>query len=121
MNKKEKLENIFKYIETETDQCVTDHLDMEDILKLKSYDELYEELEEVGFFNVEIIYYTTAMDYLKGHDTSLTESLEYAHNLGYSAKDLNSELLASILATEILIQSFSTYYGEIEEILTNDE
>ena len=41
MNKKQKLENIFEYIEKDTDQSVTDHIDMEDILKMESYDELY--------------------------------------------------------------------------------
>lgn len=121
MNKKQKLENIFEYIEKDTDQSVTDHLDIEDILKMESYDELYEELQDVGFFNVEIIYYAKAMEYLKEHDTSLTDSLEYAHNLGYSARDLNSELLATILACENLIESFSAYYDEIQDILSNDE
>ena len=121
MNKKEKLENIFKYIDKETEQCVTDYIDIEEILKMEDYDELYDELQDVGFFNVEIIYYATAMDYLKEHDTSLTQSLEYAHDLGYSAKDLNSELLATILACEKLIESFSAYYDEIQDILTNNE
>tara|TARA_R100001163_G_C5050664_1_gene187503 strand:- start:248 stop:613 length:366 start_codon:yes stop_codon:yes gene_type:complete len=121
MNKKEKLENIFEYIEKETEQCVTDHLDIEDILKMESYYELYDELDDVGFFNVEILYYANAMDYLKEHDTSLADSLQYAHGLGYAAQDLNSELLASILATENLIESFGSYYDEIEDILTNNE
>ena len=45
----------------------------------------------------EIMYYTTAMEYLKDNDSSLMESLEIAHGLGYTANKLNSELLATLL------------------------
>lgn len=121
MNKKQKLENIFEYIEKETGQCVTDHLDIEDILKMESYDELYDELEQVGFFTVEIIYYAKAMEYLQRNDTSLSDSLTIAGEMGYRAEDLNSEILASLLASEKIQESFGGYYDEIEDILTNNE
>lgn len=44
----------------------------------------------------EIIYYSVAMNYLIENDCSLSYSLELAHDMGYSAKNLNSELLATI-------------------------
>tara|TARA_R100000234_G_scaffold119324_1_gene101941 strand:- start:2205 stop:2570 length:366 start_codon:yes stop_codon:yes gene_type:complete len=121
MNKKQKLENIFKYIETETDQCVIDHIDMEEILQMEGYDDLYEKLEEEDFFNVEIIYYARAMEYLQRNDTSLTDSLTIAGEMGYRAEDLNSEILASLLASQKIQESFGSYYDEIEDILTNNE
>jgi hypothetical protein len=121
MNKKEKLENIFKYIDKETEQCVTDHIDIEEILKMESYDELYDELQDVGFFNVEIIYYARAMEYLQTNDTSLSDSLEIAGEMGYRTEDLNSEILASLLASKKIQESFGGYYDEIEDILTNNE
>ena len=121
MNKKQKLKKIFKYIYRETDESVTDYVDMEDILKMVNYDELYDELDNQGFFYVEIIYYSRAMEYLKNNDHSLTQSLELAGELGYHPGDLNSELLASLLASERIKESFSSYYDEIEDILTNNE
>jgi hypothetical protein len=121
MNKIEKLKNIFKYIQSETDELVTDYIDMEEILQMEGYDDLYEKLEEEGFFDIEIIYYARAMEYLERNDTSLSDSLTIAGEMGYRAEDLNSEILASLLASHKIQESFGAYYDEIEEILTNDE
>ena len=44
-----------------------------------------------------------------------------AGEIGYRAGDLNSEILASLLASEKIQESFGSYYGEIEEILSNEE
>jgi hypothetical protein len=121
MNKKEKLENIFEYIQNETDELVTDYVDMEDILEMEGYDDLYEALEEQRFFDVEIIYYAKAMEYLKENDTSLRDSLTLAGEMGYRSEDLCSEKLASILASDLMQESFAEFYDEIEEILSNDE
>jgi len=121
MNKKQKLENIFNYIFNETNRSVTDYISIEDILKMTSFQELYEQLESEYFFDVEIIYYAKAMDYLKENDPSLTDSLIIAFDMCYSPCDLNSEKLASILASKKVIESFSSYYDEIQDILTNNE
>ena len=121
MNKQKKLENIFEYIEKDTDQSVTDHIHMKDILNMESYDELYEELEEQGFFLVDVIYYGTAIEYLKEHDPSLQHSLELASDMGYSCDALNSEILASILAGEKVLYSFSSFQDELDEILRNNK
>ncbi|QDP51043.1 MAG: hypothetical protein Unbinned6004contig1002_29 [Prokaryotic dsDNA virus sp.] len=121
MKKQEKLENIFKYIFKETNELVTDYIDIEEILQMEGYDDLHEKLEEEGFFDVEIIYYARAMEYLQINDTSLSDSLTIAGEMGYRAEDLNSEILASLLASEKIQESFGSYYGEIEEILSNEE
>ena len=65
-------------------------------------DEIQEELQDNGFFNVEIIYYSKAMEYLKEHDTSLSESIELATEYGYTLENINSEPLATHSSTPIL-------------------
>lgn len=121
MNKKEKLKNIFEYIEKETDQTITDYIDMEEILEMEGYDDLYEKLEEQRFFDVEIIYYARAIEYLQRNDSSLSDSLTIAGEMGYRCEDLNSEILASLLASEKIKESFYEFYDELEDILTNNE
>lgn len=71
---------------------------------LESYDIIedikcqLDNLEEL--LNIDIIYYASAMDYLKTNDPSLKESLELVSDMGFETRNLNSETLASILATE---------------------
>jgi hypothetical protein len=62
-------------------------------------DEIQEELQDNGFFNVEIIYYYKAMDYLRENDISLSESVEIAAEYGYQLDTINSEILASLHAS----------------------
>lgn len=63
-------------------------------------DDLYEAIIEDNGFDEEIIYFSNAMKYLSENDPSLRESLELAYDFGYETKDLNSEILASLLASE---------------------
>ena len=80
-------------------------------------DEIQEELQDNGYFNVEIIYYYKAMQYLLEHDTSLTESLEYAAELGYETQNLNSETLASLHASRDRENKFDEFVApELEKI-----
>ena len=77
----------------------TDYLSCSD--ELGDYDshQLYDELQDNGFFNVEIIYYHKAMDYLREKDCSLSKSLELAAEMGFTFEHLNSEALASLHAS----------------------
>ena len=77
-----------------TSESLTDYLP--EPFNFEDFDIMVDFLEENGYFNQEIIYYHTAMEYLMENDPSLTGSLEIAHEMGYDAKDLNSEVLASI-------------------------
>lgn len=63
-------------------------------------DDLYKAIIEDNGFDEEIIYFSNAMKYLSENDLSLRESLELAYDFGYETKDLNSEILASLLASE---------------------
>jgi Asp-tRNA(Asn)/Glu-tRNA(Gln) amidotransferase B subunit len=77
--------------------------EVETIIKSDNpFDKLLETIDENGIFNdIYVMYCNDAMDYLKDNDPSLQESLGLAHDLGYTAENLNSELLASLLAADI--------------------
>lgn len=86
-----------------------------DLEGLKSYDDLYDYLNEKNLFWVDIIYYHKAIKYLMENDPSLTESMEIANNSGYQFTcDLNSELLASLHATEKAKENFANMKTEID-------
>ena len=76
--------------------------------ELADYDthQIYQELQDNGFFDVEIIYYYKAIEYLKENDSSLWESLEIAKEYGYTLENINSELLASLHASNQRINKF---------------
>ena len=92
----------------------------QDILNnLADYDssEIWEELNDNGFFHEEIIYYNVAIDYLKENDPSLSESLEIAEEYGYNTENLNSELLASLHASRKKENDFFEHVApELDEI-----
>lgn len=65
-------------------------------------------------FNIEIIYYSNAMKYLSENDASLHESMLLASELGYEAKNITSELLVSLLASENSRDEFSDIWNKVE-------
>lgn len=83
---------------------------------LKDIDDLFDDLRDNGYFNEEVIYYSSAIRYLKENDPSLTESLEIATEYGYEAKNLNSEVLASLHASQ---KKENTFYEDIAPELEN--
>jgi hypothetical protein len=89
------------------------HLEDED---LTSADNIRDTLDNSNAFDVEIIYYSRAIEYLSKHDSSLKISLSLAHEMGFSLDKLNSETLASILATENVKEDFSDIERELDEL-----
>ena len=83
------------------DEDATEFLNVSYLEELESFDShsIYDELNDNGFFNVEIIYYSNAMDYLRENDCSLSESIELATEYGFTFEHLNSEALASLHAS----------------------
>jgi len=81
------------------DDDALDYLSCSDELGDYDTDQLQEELQDNGFFDVEIIYYYKAMEYLKENDPSLSESVELAHEYGFTLENINSETLASLHAS----------------------
>jgi hypothetical protein len=69
----------------------------------------------------EVIYYSNAIKYLSENDASLQESMRLADELGYETKNLNSELLATLLQQENLSQELSDLENEIRQIFDNTE
>lgn len=86
--------------------------------EIESFDELREYLEDNNYFDVEIIYYSNAMEYLTEHDNSLQESLSIASDMGCSLEHLNSETLASLLASQNVRNDFEDLENEIEDLLS---
>ena len=84
-------------------------------------DELTDELENENSFDIEIIYYYKAMEYLMENDTSLTTSLELANDYGYELKNLSSETLASMLASQNEREEYDNIKYELAEILFPDD
>ena len=84
-------------------------------------DSLYDYVWENNLLDVDIIYYHKAMKYLMENDTSLCESMELAQDLGYEPKNINSELLASLLATQNNQDKFNNIQEEIEELFNKLE
>lgn len=85
-----------------------------DVDKFKQY------LIEV--YGSEITYYHKALEFLKDHDPSLRNSLKLASDLGFELKNLNSEILASLLKEDIfrdLVNSNDEDLGIIFELLEN--
>ncbi len=89
-------------------------IDVLEIDENNPFDSIYNMIDDKNGFDVEIIYYSNAIKFLAENDPSLRESLELAEEFGYSAKDLNSEILASLLASKIEREKFEELRHEIE-------
>ena len=76
------------------------YFDTTDIDETTTASEIGYKLEDSGAFDIEIIYYSRAMDYLSKNDSSLQESLNLAAELGYTPENLSSEILASLHASD---------------------
>ena len=90
-----------------------DYVDIEEIDFLNAFDSIYGQIDDAGGFSVEIIYYSHAIEYLKEHDNSLNESLNLAAELCYEVQNLNSEVLASLLASQ---NARNDFYEKEKEI-----
>tara|TARA_R100001440_G_scaffold46725_2_gene66443 strand:+ start:10544 stop:10984 length:441 start_codon:yes stop_codon:yes gene_type:complete len=115
MNKKEEF---FEELSEQLDFSINEYVYAEDI---ENYDELYEQLEDQGAFQQEVIYYYNAIEYLKENDASLRESMALADDYGCRPIDINSELLASLLKSQKCREEFSELRSEIESFLEDYE
>ena len=119
MKTNEQKEKFFNKISEELEFDIMDYIQDYELEDINDYDELEEKLEDERAFDIEIIYYVKAMEYLMEHDTSLSESMEIADEYDYDTKNINSELLASLLASRNAREEFYDLQDEIEEFLTN--
>jgi len=117
-------EKIEKFLREEIKLRHIDLLDYINAENVNSFNDIYEQVEEQGGFNVEIIYYSQAMRYLTYRDISLQNSMQLAADLGYTPENINSELLASLLATQYSMEELYKCEHEITEFfdtLDNEE
>ena len=85
--------------------------------EITDFDDLHAILDDNNALSVDIIYYSEAIKFLAENDNSLKESLNLAFQLGYDIKNVNSEMLASLLATEMLRNDFYSYESEINDFI----
>lgn len=81
----------------------------------ENLDDFMEKLDE-AVNEIEVIYYASAMNFLRENDPSLRESLELAHDYGFDIKNLNSEILATILQQSYAREDLGEFRDEIEEL-----
>jgi hypothetical protein len=89
-----------------------------------TFEALRDAIYDGNGFDVEIIHYTNAIEYLKENDPSLRDSVEIANDMGYTTDSINSELLASLLASRNARIDFDELEDDItdflEELLAED-
>ena len=75
--------------------------------KYKVNGELFDSEQEAQEYchEQEIIYYYKAVEYLAENDASFVKSLDLACDMGYDINSLNSELLATLLHQQELLNS----------------
>ena len=114
INQKEKF---FNKLSEDLEFDIMDYCDLTELEDINNFEELEGKLLDQDAFNVEIIYYSKAMDYLRENDSSLSESMEIAYEYGYETKNINSELLAGLLASQNAREGFGELEETIEEFL----
>ena len=110
---KTKIEKFLAELNTEVD--ILSYVDVGDIDLDNAFNYIESIIEANNGFDIEIIYYSRAIEYLANNDNSLYESLELANDMGYDLKSLNSEILASLLASQNARESFYECRSEIED------
>ena len=110
---KTKIENFLSELSTEID--VLNYVDIDNIDMSNPFDSICEMIEDNNGFDIEIIYYSNAIDFLAENDASLHESLEIASEYGYEVQNLNSEILASLLASKLAREEFQELESEIND------
>lgn len=98
---------------------IMDFVTIEEIDKDNAFDSIQEQIDDSNGFEVDIIYYSNAIKYLSENDNSLKESLGIAIELGFKMHTLNSEVLASLLASQNVREEFYDKKDEIENFFNN--
>jgi hypothetical protein len=113
-------DRVYKFLsELNTEVEVTYYVDVNDLevedFDIDMFESIYNTIQDSNGFEQDVIYYASAMDYLRENDPSLRESMDIASQYGYDIKNLNSELLASLLKTQNVIDDFNELKDEINE------
>ena len=99
---------------------ICDFVSSEDLEDINDFTDLCHHLEDNQAFDIDIIYYSKAIKYLQENDASLCDSINIALELGYTLENINSELLASLHASQNARELFNDCEKELSEILTKN-
>ena len=113
----EKIETFFAELDKQIDlnDNIINYINIDAIDNDDAFSSIYEMIDENDGFNCEVIYYSNAIEYLQQNDPSLCESLEIASDLGFEVKNLNSEVLASLLKSQNVRDEFLDFRDEIND------
>ena len=113
----EKIETFFAELDQqiELNDNIINYVDIDEIDNNDAFTSIYEMIEENDGFNCDVIYYSNAIKYLQENDPSLNESLEIAAEYGYDIKNINSEILASLLKSQNVRDEFLDFRDEIND------
>ena len=114
-----KIEHFLSRLNTKID--VLCFVDVNNIDPVNPFDSICKMIEDNNGFDIEIIYYSNAIKFLTENDPSLTESLEIASELGFEVQNLNSEILASLLASKFAREEFYELEDEINDFFAKLE
>lgn len=109
----EKAKNFLSDLDTEVE--ILDFVDINNLDVSDAFTEIRDSLEDNNAFDVEMIYYAKAMEYLTENDPSLVESMRIAAEMGFEVSSLNSETLASLHVSQKVREEFDDLESEIEE------
>ena len=99
----------------DTDDLSSISFDMDES-DISSADDVVNYIED-RINEIEVIYYNNALKILSETDPSLQISMGYADDLGYRCKDINSELLATILCQELAREDLNNIRDDIEYVV----
>ncbi|MFA6071395.1 MAG: hypothetical protein WC810_22695 [Janthinobacterium sp.] len=109
INKKEKIAELLK-------DTILEDLELDEC---EDANDTIEYLEE-RINEDEVIYYNNAIRYLSENDASLTKSIGIACDMGYELKNINSELLATLLQQQNMREELANLQDEIKEIIEGE-
>ena len=118
-----KIETFFSELDKQINinDNIINYVDIENIDLSDAFASIYEMVNDKGGFDIDVIYYSNAIKYLQENDASLMESLEIASDLGYEVKNLNSEILASLLKSQNVRDEFIELRDEINNFFESLE
>ena len=113
------IENFLSGLNTEID--ILNLINLEDINFSDAYNSIYDMISDNNGFDMEVIYYSNAINYLRENDPSLKESLEIASEYGFELNNLSSETLASLLKSQNERENFTELESEINDFFSGLE
>ncbi len=116
-NLQQRIETIFTNNAYDYKELIRE-IDLNYIFKNEEFDtmeEFQEKVQENYINTAQIIYYLSAIEYLKENDPSLQEAMEIASDMWFTTDKLSSELLASILYQSNLTDELNKLINELQE------